>query len=175
MHHVMSQLPRPLSESELILSCTGVAQRDAFRTMLDQINHDCVYQALMWLKGNNVLYSAVSVQDSQMDDQTISSDTLNTDEPTKPENDAKLHVHMHNCRPGGRVQTLLIWWWSYIKIGHFTVFHQYNFHFLEHRLHSSIAISNLFTSMVTSDNLKTQMRSSKTVTKQDIKIQPFNM
>jgi len=92
----------------------------------------------------------------------------------KPENNVTcIHAYMHNHWPGGRVQTSL-WWWSYLEIGHFAVFHQYNFHFLKGRLHYFVAMSNFFISMVTSDNLKTQMRSSKTVTKQDIKIQPFN-
>ncbi len=39
VQHVMSQLPRPLIESELILSTVGVAQRETFRTLLQQIDH----------------------------------------------------------------------------------------------------------------------------------------
>ena len=34
VQHVMSQLPRPLIESELILSAVGVSQREAFQILL---------------------------------------------------------------------------------------------------------------------------------------------
>ena len=65
VQRVMNHLPYPLSESEVILSisCAGLAQRETFQTMLERINQERVYQALMWLRANNTLYSSILVQD----------------------------------------------------------------------------------------------------------------
>ena len=55
VQQVMNHLPRPLNESEVIISCAGLAQRETFQTMLTQINHDHLYHALVWLRANNTL------------------------------------------------------------------------------------------------------------------------
>ena len=60
VQHVMSQLPRPLSQSELILSTVGIAQRETFQTLLQQLNHQRIHNALLWLQANNPLYTAIS-------------------------------------------------------------------------------------------------------------------
>ena len=57
VQHVMSQLPRPLNESELILSAVGVAQRETLQNLLQQIDHRQVHRALLWLRQNNSLYA----------------------------------------------------------------------------------------------------------------------
>ena len=62
VQRVMNHLPYPLSVSEVILSCAGLAQRETFQTVLEQINQDRVYQALMCLRANNTLYSSILVK-----------------------------------------------------------------------------------------------------------------
>ena len=65
VQHVMNQLPRPLIESEVILSAVGVSQRETFRTLLMQIDHQRIYQALLWLRANNPLYTNIPITNHQ--------------------------------------------------------------------------------------------------------------
>ena len=59
VQQVMCQLPRPLIDSELILSAVGVTQRETFQTLLQQLDHLRIYQALLWLRANNPLYATI--------------------------------------------------------------------------------------------------------------------
>ncbi len=59
VQHIMSQLPHPLNESELILSAVSVAQRETLQNLLQQIDDQQVYRALLWLRQNNPLYASI--------------------------------------------------------------------------------------------------------------------
>jgi hypothetical protein len=65
VQQVMSQLPHLLSDSELILSAVGVGQRETFQTLLQQLDHQRVYQALLWLRANNPLYASIPMPNEQ--------------------------------------------------------------------------------------------------------------
>ena len=69
----MSQLPRPLIESELILSAVGVNQRETFQILLQHIDHQKIYQALLWFRSNNPLYANIPISNQP---QTIQSQSL---------------------------------------------------------------------------------------------------
>ena len=58
---LINQLPRPLIESELILSTVGFTQRQTFQTLLEQLDPHRIHQALLWLKTNNPLYATISI------------------------------------------------------------------------------------------------------------------
>ncbi|ORU93951.1 MAG: hypothetical protein A6F71_09075 [Cycloclasticus sp. symbiont of Poecilosclerida sp. M] len=61
---MMNQLPRPLPESELILSAVGVSQRAATRPP------DNLWQAFLWLRANNPLYSNIPMPNQPQTNQT---------------------------------------------------------------------------------------------------------
>ena len=46
VQHVMSQLPRPLADSELILSAVTQQERETFQTLLHQVDHPKIHRAL---------------------------------------------------------------------------------------------------------------------------------
>ena len=75
VQHVMYQLPRPLVESELILTAVGPGQREAFQNLLQHLDHQRIHRALIWLRGNNPLYSAIPMPNEP---QTNQSDVLCT-------------------------------------------------------------------------------------------------
>ena len=45
----ISQLPSPLEESELILFTVGIADRQSFQLLLQQLDQHRVQRALLWL------------------------------------------------------------------------------------------------------------------------------
>ena len=61
VQHVISRLPSPLEESELILSAVGVADRQSFQSLLQQLDQHRVHHALLWLLSNNPLYASISI------------------------------------------------------------------------------------------------------------------
>jgi hypothetical protein len=75
VQHVMSQLPRPLTQSELILSSVEVSHRETFQTLLQQLDHHKIYQALLWLSANNPLYQSQMNQSQPQMNQNLTSMT----------------------------------------------------------------------------------------------------
>ena len=63
------------------VSAVGVSQRETFQTMLQQIDHQRIYQALLWLKANNYLYTNIAISQtiSNHQPQTNPSDIIGSD------------------------------------------------------------------------------------------------
>lgn len=102
VQHVMTQLPRPLSESELILSSVGVAHRETFATLLQQVDHHKVYTALLWLRTNNPLYTALSLPQTIPNQPHVlsnQSQTLPHQSPcaTSTANNTQVHNFTESC------------------------------------------------------------------------------
>ena len=79
VQQVMTQLPRPLHESELILTAVGVADRHHFQTLLQQLDHRRIHSALLWLQMNNPLYASIqTTQTNQLQSDNISNTNHST-------------------------------------------------------------------------------------------------
>ena len=79
----MNQFPRPLNESELIMSSVGISQRHTFQNLLGQINQEHVHQALLWLRANNPLYASILIDNAQSNQSPPTQSPLAQPPPTQ--------------------------------------------------------------------------------------------